>query len=235
MGSASSSLSNATGTGYCRYYVERAVGRRSRLRSSPARPTDRPTERDRQWTRATCGLANWLLAMMCSSFVRSLAAAMAAICTTAFPDLGQNADWSAKNERGEGEGDEWGGRGGGKEAEHRYFRVVAAVLAESSATEGGNGVGRPVGKRKRIQETAATTTRRADARTPWPKLAEAANFMRNCSVRNFSGWGSRRWEGRGRTRAGGRADRPDIWKESGCHRCLRRQPPKFFGGILINF
>ena len=49
--------------------------------------------------------------------------------------------------------------------------------------EGGNGVGRPVGKRKRIQETA-------DHEASKPK--QAANFMRNCSVRNFSGWGSRR-------------------------------------------
>ena len=106
VGSASSSLSNAAGTGYCRYCVERA------LASAP--PPGLPT--DRQWTRATCGLANWLLAMMCSSFVRSLAA-MAAICATAFPDLGQNADWSAKNERGEGEGTSAeGGRGGGSGA-----------------------------------------------------------------------------------------------------------------------
>ena len=142
---------------------------------------------------------------MCSSFVRSLAAiaaAAAAICATAFPDLGQNADWSAKNERGEGEGDEWGGRGGGKEAEHRYFRVVAAVLAESSAREGGSGsVGRWV------DQWESGRGPRKRRRRPRSKPKQATNFMRNCSVRNFSGWGSRRWEGRGTDRQAGHMER----------------------------
>ena len=152
--------------------------------------------------------------MMCSSFVRSLAAiaaAAAAICATAFPDLGQNADWSAKNERGEGEGTSAeGGREGGsegeEEAEHRYFRVVAAVLAESSAREGGReGGSGSVGRWVDQWESGRGPRKRR--RRPRSKPKQATNFMRNCSVRNFSGWGSRRWEGRGTDRQAGHMER----------------------------
>ena len=168
--------------------------------------------------------------MMCSSFVRSLAAmaAAAAICATAFPDLGQNADWSAKNERGEGEGTSAeGGSEGEEEAEHRYFRVVAAVLAESSAREGGREeAGRSVGGSTsgKAEEDPGNGGGDHEASRSKPQtlceIAPSETFPDGVH---------------GDGRGGERTDRPDIWKESGCHRCLRRQPPKFFGGILINF
>ena len=66
-------------------------------------------------------------------------------------------------------------------------------------------------------ESGRGSERASDDAASAAAAAEAANFMRNCSVGNFSGWGSRRWkgggaeEGRGRGQGGrgqgGRRDR----------------------------
>ena len=90
---------------------------------------------------------------------------------------------------------------------------------------------------------SASATRRG-------REAEAANFMRNCSVENFSGWGSRRWrrETDGRVDAQADAQAEATWSDRQVGHMerkwmpplpplppSRRRPPKFFGGILINF
>ena len=59
--------------------------------------------------------ANWLLAMMCSS-VRSGSGGSGGghLSDGGRPDLGQNADWSAKSERASEKEDEGGGGGGAR-------------------------------------------------------------------------------------------------------------------------